>query len=81
MITLSLLQRQAEITLMAPTGSTSAADNSDGNTYISRDFRYAYRLVTKLIAALRNEVSTSGPEKTIMIIDEISDGLAISFQN
>ena len=62
MMALSLLQRQAEIVLMAPT--RLAADNIDGNTYHTT-LGIICLLGTNPITVLRNEFNTSGPEKQL----------------
>ena len=67
-IALSLLQRHAEIVLMAPTGS--AADNIDGNTYHTT-LGMSINNKTTIHPAPRR-IQHLWANKTIMIIDEIS---------
>ena len=67
MIALSLLQRDAEIVLMAPTGS--AADNIDGNTYHTT---LGMSIGNKPIHPAPRRVQHLWAHKTIMVIDEIS---------
>ena len=67
MFALSLLQRQAEIVLMAPTGS--AADNIDGNTYHTT---LGMSIGNKPNHGPAKRIQHLWAKKTIMIIDEIS---------
>jgi hypothetical protein len=66
-IALSLLQRDVEIALMAPTGS--AADNIDGNTYHST---LGMSIGNKTFHTAPRRIQHLWANKTIMIIDEIS---------
>jgi len=67
MIALSLLQRDAEIVLTAPTGS--AADNIDGNTYHTT---LGMSIGNKPIHTAPRRIQHLWAHKTIMVIDEIS---------